>query len=70
MLSIIVVLPLLSGFMYRFDALCLELLENVSFEHRLIAYSKAHEKKNWTKTQANSFMWLRNMLGQLCLATE
>ena len=34
MLIIVVVLTLLSGFMYRFDALCLELLENVSFEHR------------------------------------
>ena len=31
---------------------------------------KAHENTLWTKTQANSFKWLRNMLGQPCLETE
>ena len=42
MLSIIVVLPLLSGFMYRFDVLCLELMKNASFEHKYRRLTKIH----------------------------
>ena len=42
MLIIVVVLPLLSSFMYSSDVLCLNLLKNATFDHRGCSVKKLH----------------------------
>ena len=66
MLIIVVVLLLLSSFMYRIDVLCLNSLKNATFDHRGCSVMKLHIGQE----QENCFMSLINTLGQLCLVAE